>query len=95
MPALEGARLVFPMRWQPFRSLRFLLGSGNQGLVLPSARMPEASRTTVLCHQGYLLGVETLAHSSANKLSPSLGQPRHSYLHFHSLKKTVHVVPPS
>ena len=27
MPALEGARLVFPMRWQPFRSLRFLLGT--------------------------------------------------------------------
>lgn len=56
----------FPCEQQEFKSLCFLLGSGNQGLVLQRARKPEASRTKVLRHWGSPVGVETLTHPSTN-----------------------------
>lgn len=58
--------------------------------------MPEASRTNALCYQRSLLGVETLAHSPANKLSPSLDQPHQPFLPpLSTFKKTVRVTLPS
>ena len=61
MPGLTGVRLVCSGMWQHFRSLCFLLGSWNQVWFCE-----ERESLGPLEHEGYLLGVDALAHSSTN-----------------------------